>query len=264
MRMRRLVLLLFGMTATAPLAATEHVILLHGLARTSRSMATMARGLERAGYTVDNRDYPSRSAPVEELALATIDAALAKPEARAATRIHFVTHSMGGILVRARLARGGIDRLGRVVMLAPPNAGSEVVDRLGGWWLFKRVGGPAGAQLGTGGEALARTLGPATFELGVIAGDRSMNWINSGLIPGSDDGKVSVASTRLEGMADHVVIHATHPFIAGRREALELTLGFLRTGAFPAIGSVDDAPTGGGTRPAAGIHRRPQSGTGRP
>jgi hypothetical protein len=117
-------------------------------------------------------------------------------------------------------------------MLAPPNRGSEVVDKLGGLFLFKWINGPAGNELGTRKDSTPNLLGPANFPVGVIAGDRSINWINSLLIPGRNDGKVSVERTKLGGMSDRIVIHATHPFIMRNREAIRQTIQFLRTGGF--------------------------------
>jgi triacylglycerol lipase len=149
-----------------------------------------------------------------------------------AAKIDFVTHSLGGILVRSYLARHTIPLLGRVVMLAPPNQGSEIVDRLGSFFLFKWINGPAGNELGTDKNSTPNKLGAANFPLGIIAGDRSINWINSLLIPGRDDGKVSVERTRLAGMSDFIVIHATHPLIMCHPEAIRQTLQFLRTGNF--------------------------------
>ncbi|HEX9784728.1 MAG TPA: alpha/beta fold hydrolase [Opitutaceae bacterium] len=212
--------------------SSEHVILLHGLARRSGSMDRMATALRDAGYSVANTGYSSRTAPVHALAAATIAKALDVAEARRASCLHFVTHSMGGILVRDYLKHHRIERLGRVVMLAPPNAGSEVVDRLRSWSLFRWINGPAGQELGTDATSVPQRLGPVDFELGVIAGDRSINWINSLMITGPDDGKVSVRSTQVDGMSDHVVIHTTHPFIMKNRTAIRQTLMFLRTGAF--------------------------------
>lgn len=210
----------------------EQVILLHGLCRTSRSMAKMERALTDAGYTVRNVDYPARTAPIQKLAEDALGKAVGDCRLGGATKIDFVTHSMGGILVRSYLARHSIPELGRVVMLAPPNQGSEVVDKLGRWFLFKWINGPAGTELGTGKNSTPNQLGPASFPAGIITGDRSINWINSLLLPGSDDGKVSVERTKLARMRDHLVIHATHPFIMRNHEAIRQALQFLRTGHF--------------------------------
>jgi hypothetical protein len=117
-------------------------------------------------------------------------------------------------------------------MLGPPSGGSEVVDRLRSWWLFKKINGPAGAELGTGDDSVPRSLGPVTFETGVIAGDRSINWINSLMIPGPDDGKVSVEHTKVAGMKEHLVLHATHPFLMRNPQAIQATLRFIRNRSF--------------------------------
>jgi hypothetical protein len=212
--------------------AREDVILLHGLCRTSHSMKKMERALTEAGYNVRNVNYPSRTASIQKLADDAIGKAVGECERDGAAQIHFVTHSMGGILVRSYLARHAIPALGRVVMLAPPNQGSEIVDKLGGFRLFKIINGPAGNELGTDENSTPNTLNSVNFAVGVIAGDRSINWINSALIPGCDDGKVSVARTKLAGMRDHIVVHATHPFITRNREAIRQTIQFLRIGQF--------------------------------
>lgn len=212
--------------------AQEEVILLHGLCRTSRSMLKMERALTEAGYKVQNVDYPSRTASVEKLADDAIGKTVSDCQKDGAMKIDFVTHSMGGILVRSYLARHTIPNLGRVVMLASPNQGSEVVDKLGWLFLFKWINGPAGNELGTDKNSMPNKLGPANFPVGIIAGDRSINWINSLLIPGSDDGKVSVERTKLAGMSYHIVIHATHPFIMKNYEVIRQTIQFLRAGSF--------------------------------
>ncbi len=213
-------------------AQTEQVILLHGLCRSSRSMAAMEKSLTQAGYQVCNIDYPSRSAPIEQLAETVIGQAVTDCENDSATKINFVTHSLGGILVRQYLANHSIPNLGRVVMLGPPNQGSEVVDKLGGWWLFKKINGPAGNELGTDKNSVPNKLGAANFPIGIIAGNRSINWINSFLIPGVDDGKVSVKRTKLVGMSDWIEIPATHPFLMKNRTAIAQTISFLRAGKF--------------------------------
>jgi len=223
--------LLAGIAAAS--TASEGVILLHGLCRTARSMAKMASALESAGYVVLNVHYPSRRATVETLAETVITEALADPKLATVTNIHFVTHSLGGILVRQYLKSNDLARLGRVVMLGPPNQGSEVVDKLGDCVLFEKIHGPSGNQLGTGTNAVPTRLGAVDFELGVIAGDRSINWINSlTMITGRDDGKVSVQRTKIAGMKDHIVIHTAHPFIMRNKEAISKTVCFLRAGTF--------------------------------
>ena len=213
-------------------SASEEVILLHGLCHTSHSMAKMERALTNAGYKVQNVDYPSRTASIQQLADDAIGKAVGDCQRDGAAKIDFVTHSLGGILVRSFLARHSLPSLGRVVMLAPPNQGSEVVDKLGWLFLFKWINGPAGSELGTGTNSTPNRLGPANYPVGIIAGDRSINWINSLLIPGRDDGKVSVERTKLAGMSDHIVIHTAHPFIMKNREAIRQTIHFLRSGAF--------------------------------
>lgn len=223
--------------AIAPLLASavenqEYVILLHGLCRSGRSMIPMGQALTQAGYKVVNMDYPSRAASIEKLSDDAIGLAVGDCERAGATQIHFVTHSLGGILVRSYLSRHAIPNLGRVVMLGPPNQGSEVVDKLGSWWLFKKLSGPAGDELGTDNNSTPNRLGAANFCVGIIAGNRSINWINSLLIPGSDDGKVSVERTKLAGMTDHIVIAAAHPFLMRNRTAIRQTLYFLHTGGF--------------------------------
>ncbi len=212
--------------------ATEGVILLHGMCRTSASMSKMEAALQSAGYTVLNVDYPSRTASTEKLADDTLAKALSAPALASCTRIHFVTHSMGGILVRSYFSRNADPRLGRVVMLGPPNQGSEVVDHLRGLPLFRVINGPAGGELGTAATDTPAKLGPVNFPLGVIAGDRSINWINSLMIPGKNDGKVSVERTKVAGMTAQAVVHATHPFLMRNTQAIRLTILFLERGSF--------------------------------
>jgi triacylglycerol lipase len=210
----------------------EYVILLHGLCRSSRSMVPMKRALSESGYQVLNVDYPSRSGSIDKLSDEAIGGAVSDCQRHGAVAIHFVTHSLGGILVRSYLTRHTIPNLGRVVMLGPPNQGSEVVDKLGSFWVFKKINGPAGSELGTHKNSTPNQLGPANFCAGVIAGNRSINWINSLIIPGRDDGKVSVERTRLAGMTDHIVVRATHPFLMRNRTAIRQTIHFLRTSQF--------------------------------
>lgn len=210
------------------------VILLHGLGRTDRSMDEMAEALASAGYATANLDYPSRDAPVEKLALEAIPRGLGRCRALGARRIHFVTHSMGGILVRYYLSQKSIAELGRVVMLSPPNQGSEVTDALQDTAFYQWHNGPAGQQLGTGPGSFVLQLGPVNYPVGVITGNTHAffdTWL-ADLIPGPDDGKVSVDRAKVEGMSDFIVLPYAHPFIMQEAEVIEQAIHFLQHGKF--------------------------------
>jgi pimeloyl-ACP methyl ester carboxylesterase len=211
-------------------ADSEQVVLLHGLARTSRSMARLEKYLSARGYRVVNIDYPSRKHRIAELAEMIRQEVVAKT--RDGEKIHFITHSMGGIILRTIQQNNPLPHLGRVVMLSPPNQGSEVVDVLGNLSLFGFINGPAGREIGTDEQSFLRQLGKIDFELGVITGDRSINWINSLFIPGKDDGKVSIENAKIEGMADFRVVHVSHPFIMKDQKVMNECLHFLRNGYF--------------------------------
>ncbi|WP_412972897.1 esterase/lipase family protein [Glaciecola sp. MF2-115] len=211
----------------------QTVILLHGLARKATSMNKLETALKEQGFTAVNVDYPSTKHDIESLAESSIGDAIDKVE-RGST-INFVTHSMGGILVRQYLRRHKIENLGRVVMLGPPNSGSEVVDILKNMPGFKAVNGPAGIQLSAKEHGLPNQLGPANFELGVIAGSRSINLVLSTMLPMPNDGKVSVESTKLEGMTDHVTLPVTHTFMMRNPSVIEQVITFIQQGKFKPV-----------------------------
>jgi alpha-beta hydrolase superfamily lysophospholipase len=208
------------------------LVLLHGLARTKWSLWPVAREARRRGRTVHNLGYPSRSAPIE--ALAEDVGRHLQYIASSAEPVDVVTHSMGGIVLRAAVANGTVspEALNRVVMLAPPNHGSELADRFRDFTIYRFALGPAGQQIGTGEHSVPRRLPPAPFEVGVIAGRRSSNALFGGWLGAESDGKVTVESARLDGMRDLVVVNRAHTFIMWAPDVLEHIFGFLETGRF--------------------------------
>ena len=212
-------------------AQDEQVVVLHGIARTWRSMRSLARFLKRKGFHVLNVGYPSTRLSLETL-VEHVHQQMAKANLNQQSKIHFVGYSLGGLLVRGVIHRFRPQNLGRVVQLAPPNQGSEVADFWKNFFLYQWIFGLAGQDLGTREKKFERILGPVDYELGVVAGNSSWDPISSAMIPGPGDGKVSVESTKVEGMKDHIVIPASHTFIIYKREAFEQTLHFLTTGRF--------------------------------
>jgi pimeloyl-ACP methyl ester carboxylesterase len=210
---------------------SKRVVLLHGIGRTSRSMKKMEEALQGANYQTCNIPYPSTKHPIKELAADFVLPKITECFGKGTFPIHFVAHSLGSIIVR-QLATLNKLEIGRVVMLSPPNRGSEIVDILGDTWIFGFIYGPAGRELGTGLGSTPNRLGPAPFETGIITGSRTIDLLFSLLIPGEDDGKVSTESAKLTGMKDFVVIPATHPFIMKNDTVIQQTIFFLENGYF--------------------------------
>ena len=220
-----LVLLLLSVTAHG-----DCVIMLHGLARTANSMDDMAEAFRASGYQTVNLDYPDNQYPIEELAPMAIDEALKHcPEQQT---VHFVTHSLGGILVRYYLEHHELENLGRVVMMAPPNQGSQVADALEVNPLYQLINGPAGNQLGTEEDDLVTQLGSVDFPLGIIAGTRTVNPLLSQLLPNPDDGKVAVENTRVEGMTALLEVPHSHTFMMHAEDVINQSLHFIEHGKF--------------------------------
>ncbi len=224
--------LLLILSPVAKAGTAELVVLLHGLTRSADSMARMADSLTAAGFEVCNVDYPSTKSPIESLAAGEVLSAIQACIGAAPRKVSFVSHSMGGILVRQLKASARQLDFGRVVMLGPPNGGSEVVDKLGGLPPFAWINGPAGLQLGTGQGSVPQALGATDLDVGIIAGRHSVNLVLSLLIPGDDDGKVSIESAKLEGMRDFLVVPVSHPFLMKDKEVIRQTIRFLQAGAF--------------------------------
>jgi predicted alpha/beta hydrolase family esterase len=211
--------------------ATDYVILLHGLGRTPLSMKRIEWTLRKQNYRVINVGYPSTRVSIEEAADKWLNEVLKSRVTDSSAKIHIVAHSLGGIVLRQYLTNHEIPQLGRVVMLAPPNHGSELADRLRNNCFYRLATGPAGQQLGTSESSGPNRLGPVDFDLGVIAGDRSLNPLFSSWIPGPDDGKVSVRSARVAD-AGFLLVHKSHTWMAWSGAVNEAISNFLRTGCF--------------------------------
>jgi hypothetical protein len=212
--------------------STDCVVLLHGLNRSWRTMDKMAGSLQQEGFSTANVDYPSSTTTIEVLAPMVVNEGIRKCRQIGATTVHFVTHSLGGILVRYVQSHDPIPDLGRVVMLGPPNQGSEVIDKTKNWPGIGLFSGEAGLQLGTDEKSIPSQLGPVDFELGVIAGTGTTNPFMSGMLPAEDDGKVTVARTQVEGMDDFKIVSNSHFAMMKSDSVIAATARFLRSGSF--------------------------------
>lgn len=223
--------LILWLPSVSMAATGDTVVLLHGIGRSKSSMESMEEDLSRKGYEVINIDYASREKTIENL-VADIRKEI-KSRRVTTGKIHFVGHSMGGLIIRAYIHKYRPKDLGRVVMLGTPNGGSEVADLLKDNLLYIHYYGPAGQQLVTDQNGFKEIFGRVNYELGVIAGDRSIDPVSSLLIiTGDDDGKVPVANTKIKGMKDHIVVHATHTFMPSNAEVIQQTEHFLEHGKF--------------------------------
>jgi triacylglycerol lipase len=232
-----------GVIAAAPVSArtqmadstpqAEAVILLHGLARSKYSMYWIERSLRQTGYIVYNVGYPSLKWSIRQAADHIVAKAVQTCRLNGFKRIHFVTHSLGAIVVRCYLQHNDLPDDSRIVMLAPPNGGSEIVD----WaqartqW-FDRLCGPAAAELNTAADALPAQLEPVRPAVGVLAGRKSWNPLLSTILPGEDDGKVAIRRTILPEMRDFMVVGASHTTILLNADVRRQILHFLQAGRF--------------------------------
>ncbi len=210
----------------------ECVILLHGLGRTRHSMAKIEERLKALGYMTVNHGYPSTTENIQELARIHVSDAVNCCGNQSTNKIHFITHSLGGILVRQYLQENALPEGGRVIMLSPPNKGSEVADGLKEVFFYKWMTGPAGQQLGTDEKSVPNMLKPIDAEVGVITGNKSIDPWFSFMIPGEDDGKISVERAGLDEMKDFLVVESTHAFIMQDPEVIDQIVFFLREGTF--------------------------------
>ncbi len=213
-------------------APVNTVALLHGVSRGQISMRGMEHGLAQKGYNVLNIGYPSLKKPIEEL-IDDVHADITRRRGDTKGTLHFVGHSLGGLVARAYLHKFRPENLGRVVMLGTPNQGSEIADLLVNFLPYKLFYGPVGQQLVTDQSRFKAMFGSVDYDLGIIAGDRYLDPVASWfMIPGKNDGRVSVASTKLEGMKDHITLHVTHTFMPSKKEVIHQTAHFLEHGNF--------------------------------
>lgn len=209
----------------------NYVVLLHGMGRDKRVMDTMEKSLLVRGYDVYNGDYQSTAFSIDVLADYVWEH-IRENCPDPSKKLNFVGHSMGAIIIRLMIAKYQPENVGRVVMLGPPNQGSRLVNFLKRFDFYKRWYGPAGQELGYDSKVIGE-LPPSDYEFGVIAGDRSIDWLFSWfLLPGKNDGKLTVDETKLAGMRDHIILHATHTFMPSNAKVIQQTAHFLQHGYF--------------------------------
>jgi triacylglycerol lipase len=234
--MRRLLLCFALLVATISRAGAtpepDCVVLLHGIGMQGYVMKRLESALTAQGYRVVNVSYPSRELPFEQLAGDYLPARLREHDVARAPRLHFVTHSLGSLIVRKFLQDARPANLGRVVMIGPPNHGSTAADEARSYALLRDYLGENLGRLGTGEHNIASTLGPADFDLGIIAGEVAINPIFGRVLGGKNDGAVTIESAKLEGMRDFLVVPYSHTVMLWRDEVIQQALAFLRDGRF--------------------------------
>ena len=209
------------------------VVLLHGILRSKTDMLMLDKFLEKRGYDTINILYPSREMPLEDLTTFITDKIENNPAYSSSKTLNFVTHSMGGLLARYYIATHKPQNLGKVVMLGPPNTGSEFADFMHDNEIlgpvFRAIFGPASSQLKTDYQHID---GDIDYPLGVIAGSTSVNPLAPWILDGQHDGIVPVERTKIDGMTDHIIIPATHTFMMFNPKVMTQTLHFLEHGQF--------------------------------
>ncbi|MGE4003305.1 MAG: esterase/lipase family protein [Planctomycetaceae bacterium] len=222
-----------------PPMSGKAVILVHGIVRSSKSFDPMKNELRAAGYEVFGFDYPSTRVEIPEAAaylrqcIDSLDGI---------TEINFVVHSMGGLVVRASLAESRDPRIRRMVMLGVPNLGARMANILQKNYLYRAVYGPAGQQLVEDPNGLIAKLPTPDFEFALISGARGTPGGYNPLIPGDDDGTVSLEATRLPGARDFMTVQALHSLIMRNPEAIAATRRFLWTGVLRESGRREPVP----------------------
>ena len=208
-------------------------MLLHGILRSKTDMLPLCLYLRKHGFDAISILYPSRKQDLENLTDFVDEKIKEAGDYAPDKTLHFVTHSMGSLIARYYIATRRPKNLGKVVMLGPPNTGSEFADFLRDHKalgpVFKKVFGPAGQQLATDYEHIIHDI---DYPLGVIAGNRSINPLAPWVLPGEHDGIVPVERTKIEGMSDHIVMKATHSLMMFNPAVMKQVLNFLKNEKF--------------------------------
>lgn len=205
----------------------EAIIFIHGMGRKHHSFRKLQKEAKRRGYITYNQTYSSTKQKVEYSSKQYIEKALDSLKVHAPTKVHFVTHSLGGILIRYYLSHYTIKNLGAIAMLAPPNQGSHITERYKNLFWYKTATGVAGQQLGISNNQLLKSLKPINTKLLIIAGSRSSDpWFNS-VFDEPHDGKVSVRATKLAEPHKHITVDAGHTFIMNNAEVQKHIFEFL-------------------------------------
>lgn len=220
-----------------PAPRDETIILLHGILRSQFDMLPLTLYLRRQGYDAVNILYPSRKKSIEDLTDFVHEKITAHTGYAPGKKLSFVAHSMGSLIARYYIEKYTPENLGRVVMLGPPNTGSEFADILTDHKIlgpaYAKIFGPAAPQLTTR-YALGGT--DITYPVGVIAGTRSINPLALWALPkarvGAHDGIVPVERTKLAGMRDHITVPTTHTFMMFSPAVMRQVLHFLENEKF--------------------------------
>lgn len=229
MNLRVFFLFFFFFSSNSASSQNEAVVLLHGLGRGKSIMTPLKERLETAGYATAVADYKSIGRTPEEI-IADVSQQITSFRSDSIRIIHFVGHSLGGLLIRAYLDSIKVPNLGRVVLIGSPSKGTPIVDYFRDSWILK-LAGPAASSLGTDEKSFPRTLSAPYYPIGIIAGISSA-FNNDGFIPGEDDGIVPVESTKIEGMTDFISVQVSHSSMPRSEEVGNQVIAFLQRGRF--------------------------------
>jgi len=207
----------------------EIIVLLHGLGRSNTSMWLLGARLEDAGFYVQRVEYSSLHQSPDEI-LTEISSQINQCCQKHDQSVHFVGHSLGGLMVRAYLQNNKVDKLGRVVLLGTPNKGTEAADHFSNSWLMDILG-PTAKALGTDDKSFPNSLKAPYYPVGIVAGEVRSE-LNDPVIPGKDDGLVSVEATKIDAMTDFIIIETGHSMMRYDREVADQTIEFIKSGVF--------------------------------